>query len=64
MIELLYTAADGTLPNGHQKTVGLGKLGIVQAVKQILNVYLKWAVRWARLSHAFSEHLETSPTRE
>jgi hypothetical protein len=40
MIELLYTAADRTLPNRHQKTVGLGKLGIVQAVKQMLNVYL------------------------
>jgi len=26
MFELLYTAADGTLPNGHQKTVGLGEL--------------------------------------
>jgi hypothetical protein len=45
MIELLYTAADGTLPNGHQKTVGLGKPGIVQAVKQILNVNLKRAGR-------------------
>jgi hypothetical protein len=40
MIELLYTAADRTLSNRHQKTVGLGKLGIVQAVKQMLNMYL------------------------
>jgi hypothetical protein len=45
MIELLYTAADGTLPNGDQKTVGLGELRIVQAVKQILNVNLKRAGR-------------------
>jgi len=45
MIELLHTAADQTLPNGDQKTVGLGKLRIVQAVKQILNVNLKRAVR-------------------
>jgi hypothetical protein len=44
MNELLYTAADGTLPNGYQKTVGLGELRIVQAVKQILNVNLKRAV--------------------
>jgi len=43
MIELLHTAADGTLPNGHQKTIGLGELRIVQAVKQILNVNLKRA---------------------
>jgi hypothetical protein len=40
MTELLYAAADGTLPNGYKKTVGLGKFGIVQAVKQMLNVYL------------------------
>jgi hypothetical protein len=45
MIELLYTAADGTLPNGHQKTVGLVKLGIVQTVKKIFNVNLKRAGR-------------------
>jgi hypothetical protein len=45
MTELLYTATDGTLPNGNQKTVGLGKLRIVQAVKQILNVNLKRAER-------------------
>ena len=55
MTELLYTAADGTLPNGYQKTVGLGEFRIVQAIKQILNVNLKRAGRWARLSHAFSE---------
>jgi hypothetical protein len=45
MTKLLYTPSDGTLPNGYQKTVGLGKLGIVQAVKQILNVNLKRAER-------------------
>jgi hypothetical protein len=55
MTELLYIAADGTLPNRYQKTVGLGKLRIVQAVKQILNVNLKRAERGAPLSHAFSE---------
>jgi hypothetical protein len=59
MIELLYTAADGTFPNGYQKTVGLGELRIVQAVKQILNVNLKRAKLWEPLSHAFSEFLET-----
>jgi len=58
MIELLYTAADGTLPDGYQKTVGLGEFGIAQAVKQIFNLNLKRAVRWARLSHAFSVCLE------
>jgi hypothetical protein len=40
-----YTAADGTLPNGDQKTISLGELRIVQAVKQILNVNLKRAGR-------------------
>jgi hypothetical protein len=45
MIELLYTAADGTFSNGNQKTVGLGELRIVQAVKLILNVNLKLAER-------------------
>jgi hypothetical protein len=45
MIKLLHTAADGTLPNGHKKTVGLGEFRIVQAVKQNLNVNLKRAVR-------------------
>jgi len=45
MTEPLYTPTDGTLPDGHQKTVGLGKLRIVQAVKQILNVNLKRAER-------------------
>ncbi len=59
MIELLYTGTGGMLPNGYQKTVGLGEFRIVQAVKQILNVNLKRAVRWARLSHAFSERSET-----
>ncbi len=63
-MELLHAAADGTLSNGDQETVRLGELRIVQAVKQILNVYLKRTVRWARLSHAFSEHLETPLTRE
>jgi hypothetical protein len=55
MTELLYTAANGTLPDRCQKTVGLGKLGIVQAVKKILNLNLKRAERGAPLSHAFSE---------
>jgi hypothetical protein len=45
MTELLYTAADGTLPNGDQKTVGLGEFRIEQAVKQILNMNLKRAER-------------------
>jgi len=45
MFELLYTAADRSFPNGHQKTVGLGEFRIVQAVKQNLNVNLKRAVR-------------------
>jgi hypothetical protein len=45
MNELLYTAADGTLPNGYEKTVGLGELRIVQAVKQLLNVNLNGAGR-------------------
>jgi len=45
MNELLYTAANGTLPNGYQKTVGLGELRIVQAVKKILDVNLKGAGR-------------------
>jgi len=45
MTELLYVAADGTLPDRYQKTVGLGELRIVQAVKQILNVNLKRAER-------------------
>jgi hypothetical protein len=45
MNELLYTAADGTLPNGYEKNVGLGELRIVQAVKQILNVNLNGAGR-------------------
>jgi hypothetical protein len=34
MIELLHTAADGTLPNGHKNTVGLDELRVVQAIKQ------------------------------
>jgi hypothetical protein len=45
MTELLYTAADGTLPNGYQKTVGLGEFRIVQTVKQILNVNSKRSER-------------------
>ena len=63
MIKLLHTAADGTFPNGHKNTVSLGELRVVQAIKQIINVNLKRAVRWARLSHAFSEYSETPPTR-
>jgi len=35
----------------------------MQAIKQILNVNLKRAGRWARLSHAFSDHSETQPMR-
>ena len=45
MIELLYTAADGTLPNRHQNAVGLGELRIVQSIKRIVKVNLKRAVR-------------------
>jgi hypothetical protein len=63
MIKLLYNAADGTLPTGHQNTVGLGELRIVQAIKRIVNVNLKLAVSRAPLSHAFSECSGTRPTR-
>jgi hypothetical protein len=63
MIKLLHTAADRTFPNGHKNTVGLGELGVVQAIKQIINVNLEWAVLWTRLSHAFFEYSETPPTR-
>jgi hypothetical protein len=41
MIELLYAAADGTLPNRRQKTVGLGDFRIVQAIKRIVKENLK-----------------------
>jgi hypothetical protein len=63
MFELLYTAADGSFPNGHQKTVGLGEICIVQAIKHIVNANLKRAMRLARLSHAFSEYSEMRPKR-
>jgi hypothetical protein len=63
MIKLLHTAADRTFPNGHKNTVGLGELGVVQAIKQIINVNLEWTVPWTRLSHAFSEYSEKQPTR-
>src|SRR5260370_7360703 len=63
MIELLHPAADGPLPNGHKNTVGLDELRVVQAIKPVVNVNLKRAARWARLSHAFSESSETRPTR-
>jgi hypothetical protein len=63
MIELLHATADGAFPNGHKNTVGLGELRVVQAIKQIVNVNLKRNLRRARLSHAFSEYLETQPTR-
>ena len=63
MFELLYIPADRSFPNGHQKTVGLGELGIVQAIKHIVNANLKRAVRLARLSHAFSAYSETRPKR-
>jgi hypothetical protein len=33
MIELLHTAADGALPNGHKNAVGLGELRVVQPIK-------------------------------
>jgi hypothetical protein len=49
-MELLHTAADGALPNGHKNTVGLGELRVVQAIKQVIHVNLKPAARWARLS--------------
>jgi hypothetical protein len=55
MIDLLHTPADGTLPNGHKNTVGLDELRVVQAIKQVVNLNLKRAARWARFSHAFSE---------
>jgi hypothetical protein len=61
MIDLLY-AADGTLPDGHQKTVGLGEFRIVQAIKRIVKENLRRTASGARLSHAFSEYLETQPT--
>jgi hypothetical protein len=63
MFELLYTPADRSFPNGHQKTVGLGELCIVQAIKHIVNPNLKRAARLARLTHAFSECSETQPKR-
>jgi hypothetical protein len=63
MIELLYTAADRALSNGHKNTVGLSELRIVQAIKQIVNMNLKRAARSARLSHAFSAYSETQRTR-
>jgi len=56
MIGLLYTAPDGTFPNGHQNAIGLGELRIVQSIKHIVNVNLKRPVRCARLSHLFSEY--------
>jgi hypothetical protein len=63
MIELLYTAADRAFSNGHKNTVGLSKLRVVQAIKQIVNMDLKRAARSARLSHAFSVYSETRPMR-
>src|SRR5664280_2206653 len=63
MIRLLHNAADRTLPNRHQNTVGLGQLRVAQAIKRRVNVILKLAISCARLSHAFSEHSETRPTR-
>jgi hypothetical protein len=62
MIKLLYTAAGGTLPNRHQKAVGLGDFRVVQAIKRIVKENLKRAVSGARLSHAVSEYSETRPT--
>jgi len=62
MFELLYTVANRTLPNRHQKTVGLRELRVVQAIKPIVNLNLERAVPLARLSHAFSEYLETGLT--
>jgi hypothetical protein len=44
MTKLLHTAADRAFPNGHKNTVGLGELGVVQAIKQIINVNLEWTV--------------------
>jgi len=45
MIKLLHTAANGTFPNGHKKTVCLNEFCFVQTIKQILNVNLKRAER-------------------
>jgi len=61
MTELLYAAADGMLPNGYQKTVGLGELRIVQTIKRIVKENLRRPVSGAGLSHAFSEYSETRP---
>jgi len=36
MIELLYTAPDGTFPNGHLHAIGLGELRIVQAIDDLV----------------------------
>jgi hypothetical protein len=63
MIKLLHTAANGTFPNGHKKTVCLDEFRFVQTIKQKLNVNLKRAGRWARFSHAFSECSETQSMR-
>jgi len=61
MFALLYIPADSPFPNRYQKTVGLGELCIVQAIKHIVNPNLKRTARLARLTHAFSEHSETQP---
>jgi len=61
MTELLYAVADRTLPNGHQKTVGLGELRIVQTIKRIVKENLRRPVSGVGFSHAFAEYSETRP---
>jgi hypothetical protein len=63
MINLLY-AAGRTLSSRHKNAVCLGELRIVQAIKYKVNVNLKRAVQFARLSHVFSEYRERKPMRE
>jgi hypothetical protein len=61
MIELLYAVADGTFPNGHEKTIGLGEFRIMQAIERIFKENLRRAVSGTRLSYDFSEYSETQP---
>src|SRR5277367_3660458 len=41
--------------------LSLRELRIVQTIKPIVDVDLKWAVSGARLSHSFSKNRETQP---
>jgi hypothetical protein len=63
MMYLLYAATSRTLSNRHKNAVSLTEFGIVQAIKYKVNVNLKRAVQFARLSHVFSDCREMKPTR-